>query len=117
MSSGDPSSEPQPEQQEEIFIPVNMAQRTLPPPPPTPKRIEAESKARNSFWRLLITFVIAIGLIVALLSDIIIYYAVYNWTHPDPRPLTSFTKDILLVISSLAAFLLGKGSGDNKDSE
>jgi hypothetical protein len=85
---------------------------------PTPKKIEAESRSRNSFERLFIVRLLAIGLVIALGLDVVAYYVVFYFTPADhSRPYNDHVKDILLVISSVAAYLLGYGSGERKDDK
>lgn len=113
MSSDAPSSNP--EDSEKVIHQVNTASQKL-PPAPTPKRIEAESQSRNSYERLFIVRVLAIGLAVALGLEVVAYYVVYYFTSSDhSRPYNDHVKDILLVISSVAAYLLGYGSSDRRD--
>jgi hypothetical protein len=47
------------------------------------KLIDKESQSKNSFERLFIVRLLAIGLVIALGLDVVAYYAVYYFTPAD----------------------------------
>lgn len=86
-------------------------------PVPSAAKIKEQSKSRNSLIRLCIVGGIAFGLVLALIADVIVQYLVWSSSTADSRPYTGYARDILLVISSLAAYLLGKGTAERKEDE
>src|ERR1019366_8916695 len=111
------SDAPQPAPEQPEIQHVNPTSQKV-PPPPTPKRIDAESQSRNSFERLFIVRVLAIGLTVALGLDVVAYYVIFYFTSVDhARHYNDHVKDILIVISSIAAYLLGYGNSEKREEK
>jgi hypothetical protein len=117
MGSEKPSPDQSGEQptQGEVIPDKRIQKRRM--PSPSAAKIKEQSKSRNSLIRLSIVGGIAFGLILALIADVIVQYLVWNSSTADSRPYSGYAKDILLVISSIAAYLLGKGTGERKEDE
>jgi hypothetical protein len=112
------SETPQPSDQTEIVTHKVNTTGGKPTSAPSPKRIEAESQSRNSYERLLIVRILAIGLIVALGLDVVGHFVISFYSPAEPsRPYSGYARDILLVISSMAAYLLGYGSSEKKEDK
>ena len=108
------SDTPTPEKAEQITE-VNSPQA---PQRWNQKRHEAESQSQNTRSRLRIVRYLAYGLIAALCLDIVGYYVAYWYLSPDARgAYGGHVKDILIVFSSLLAFLLGHSMGEKKDDK
>ena len=113
MGNEDPPIEPTTEGK---VIPDNRKQRPR-LASPTVAKIKEQTKSRNSFVRLCIVGGIAIGLVLALIVDVVVHYLVWYHSAPDSRPYNGYARDILLVISSVAAYLLGKGTGEKREDD
>ena len=108
------SDTPRPDEgKEETVIPSKPTRRKVPSIPAG--KIKEQSKSRNSYLRLWIVAGIALGLVLALLADIIVFYMMCYRNPVEARPYNGFSRDILLVISSLGAYLLGKGGDERKE--
>ena len=93
-----------PEEAEKVTHKVNTSRQRL----PGPKTIDAERRSRDSLERIRIIRMIAIGLLLALLLDAIVY-VVLCWLSGDPSKVSysSHSKDILIILSSLVGYLFG----------
>jgi hypothetical protein len=115
MSSDTP--DPAPEQVEKVIHKVNTTSQNF-PPPPTPKRIEAESQSRNSYLKLCIVAGLAVGLIIALVLDVIFNFVIFLNTAADSaRQYNGYSREILLVVSTGLAYLLGSYKGGEQKEE
>jgi hypothetical protein len=107
-------SQPDEEKEDEVIPVTEKKKRKL---SPSTEKTKAQSEARNSYLRLVIVLVLAVGIVLSLMMDLLAYYILW-WNLGEVRPVyTGFVKDILLVISSFGAYLLGKGSMDKKDDD
>lgn len=71
--------------------------------PATPKAIDAHSQSRNSFAKIVI-----IGVLLALLTLALFVALIWRPEH---------TKDLLLVIGSIAAYIAGSSESSRKDEK